>query len=57
MEQLLSILAVVALFLIRIGIPVIILITLGIVIDRWQSRREDEVRHELNKHANYGSAD
>jgi hypothetical protein len=51
MDEILSILAVVALFLIRIGIPVIILITLGIVIDRWQSRREEAVRRELNKHA------
>lgn len=51
MEQLLSILAVVVLFLVRIGIPVIILISLGLLIDRWQSHREDAVRRELNKHA------
>lgn len=51
MEQLLTILSVVVLFLIRIGVPVIILISLGILIDRWQSRREESVQRELNKPA------
>ncbi|MFN8447746.1 MAG: hypothetical protein U0521_03895 [Anaerolineae bacterium] len=51
MEQLLAILSVAALFLLRIGVPVLILISLGILIDRWQARREDAVRRELNKHA------
>jgi hypothetical protein len=51
MEQLLAILSVAALFFMRIGIPVIILIILGMVIDRWQATREDAVKREINKHA------
>jgi hypothetical protein len=51
MEQLLSIVSVAALFFVRIGIPVIVLIILGIVIDRWQATREDAVKREINKHA------
>ena len=37
MDEILVALAVAALFLIRIGVPVAILIVLGILIDRWQS--------------------
>jgi hypothetical protein len=51
MEQVLTTLGVALIFLIRIGVPVIILISLGIVIDRWQSRREKALRQEVNKHA------
>lgn len=51
MEQLLSILSVAALFFIRIGVPILILITLGILIDRWQASREDAVHRNINKHA------
>lgn len=28
-------------FLVRIGIPLLVLIILGVVIDRWQSSRDD----------------
>ncbi len=45
MIELSSVLAVLGLFMLRIGVPVVALITLGILIDRWQSRREKEVRH------------
>ncbi len=38
MNEILLALGVAALFLIRIGIPVAILVTLGILIDRWQSK-------------------
>jgi hypothetical protein len=51
MEQFLSILGVAALFFIRIGIPVVILITLGILIDRWQASREGPTRHDGSRHA------
>ena len=51
MEQLLTIISVAALFLIRIGVPVIVLIALGILVDRWQSRREEAVQKELSKRA------
>jgi hypothetical protein len=51
MEQLVMILSVAALFFIRMGIPVIVLITLGVLIDRWQSKRENALRRELDRHA------
>lgn len=37
MNEILLALGVAALFLIRIGIPVAVLVILGILIDRWQS--------------------
>jgi hypothetical protein len=40
MDQLLLTISVVALFLLRIGLPVIVLIAVGVVIDRWQTHRE-----------------
>jgi hypothetical protein len=51
MEQVLTILAVAALFFVRIGVPVLLLISLGLVIDHWQSKRDEAVRRELIKHA------
>jgi len=35
------ILNVTLMFLVRIGIPLLVLIILGVVIDRWQSSRDD----------------
>ena len=49
MEQLLTILAVAALFLIRIGVPVIVLISLGMLINRWQSKRDTALRREFSR--------
>lgn len=40
MENIVMIISVAALFLLRIGIPVILLVALGILIDRWQSHRD-----------------
>lgn len=51
MEQLLLVVSVVVMFLLRIGVPVILLLTIGVLIDRWQSKREKEVQHEIHKHA------
>ncbi len=51
MDQLLLTLSIVALFLIRLGVPVILLISVGVVIDRWQSKREQKVEQTLHKHA------
>ncbi len=48
MEHLLLVLSVTALFLIRIGVPVIVLISLGMLINRWQNRREATLRRELS---------
>jgi hypothetical protein len=44
-------LSVAVLFLLRIGIPVMLLVGLGILIDRWQSKREWDVEHKLHKHS------
>ncbi len=40
MNDLMMVLGVALLFLFRIGVPVILLVGLGILIDRWQSNRE-----------------
>ncbi len=51
MEQLLTIISVAGLFLIRIGVPVLVLLAVGLLVERWQSRREQALRQELSKHA------
>ncbi len=51
MEQLLLTLSVAALFLIRIGIPVIVLITVGVLVDHWQSKREKDAQQTTHKHS------
>jgi hypothetical protein len=51
MEQLLLVVSVAVMFIVRIGIPVILLLAIGILIDRWQSKREQEVQQEIHKHA------
>jgi hypothetical protein len=51
MDQLLLTLSIVALFLVRLGIPVILLISIGVVIDRWQSKREQRTQQTSHKHA------
>lgn len=40
MDDLLMVLNVAVLFILRIGVPVILLVSLGILIDRWQSNRD-----------------
>lgn len=47
MESVLLTLGVVAVFLVRVGIPVILLIALGMVIDRWQKHRNVEVQRNI----------
>lgn len=51
MDQLLLTLSIVALFLVRLGIPVILLISVGVIIDRWQSKREQKTQQTSHKHA------
>lgn len=46
MNEFLTVVSVVVLFLVRIGIPVILLVTLGLLIDRWQTQRE----HDIQRH-------
>lgn len=43
----LEILTVTGLFLLRVGIPVVMLVVLGILIDKWQTRREAELRRQM----------
>jgi hypothetical protein len=42
MDQLLLSLSVIGLFVLRIGVPMLILVGIGIAIDRWQSHREKQ---------------
>lgn len=51
MEQLLTIISVAGLFLVRIGVPVLVLLSVGLLVERWQSGREKALRQELSKHA------
>lgn len=44
MESLLIILSVIALFVLRIGVPVILLIAGGMIIERWQRHRELQIQ-------------
>lgn len=43
MDELITTLVVAVLFLIRIGVPVVLLVGLGVLIDRWQSKREADI--------------
>lgn len=49
MNELMMVVGVAGLFLLRIGIPVLLLIGVGLLIDRWQSKREDEMQREYRK--------
>ena len=51
MDQLLLTLSVAALFLVRIGVPVLVLITVGVLVDHWQSKREHDVQQQSHKHS------
>lgn len=50
MEGLLMTLGVALMFLVRIGVPVLVLIGLGILIDRWQSKKESEFAALYQQH-------
>ncbi len=50
MSELLTILSVAGLFLLRIGVPVLALIILGIVTERWQTNREDRLAEYYATH-------
>jgi hypothetical protein len=43
MDGVLAVLSVIALFMLRIGVPVLLLVALGIIVDRWQTRREEYI--------------
>ena len=48
MNELITILGVGGLFLIRIGIPIILLICLGLVLDRWQSKGRNKIERHVH---------
>jgi hypothetical protein len=48
MDDLLMVLSVAGLFLLRIGVPVMLLVGLGLLIDRWQSKRERDINTEAH---------
>ncbi len=54
MDGLLLTLGVIGLFLLRVGVPVLVLIVLGYAIDRWQSRREAEIERLYGQHSDNG---
>ena len=46
MADVTMVLSVAGLFLIRVGIPVLALVTVGILVDRWQKKREMALEKE-----------
>ena len=50
MIELGTVIGVIVLFVFRIGIPLALLIGLGVLIDRWQSKREEEVTQYRQTH-------
>ncbi len=50
MIELTTVLSVILLFVVRIGIPIAILMVLGVLVDRWQQKRAHEVEHYLEQH-------
>jgi hypothetical protein len=49
MEQVELVLSIVLMFVVRLGIPVLVLILIGTLIDRIQSRREKQLPHIPHK--------
>lgn len=43
MNEVLAVLSVVGLFVLRIGVPVLLLVALGILVDRWQNKRDEYI--------------
>jgi hypothetical protein len=50
MIELQTVLSVVVLFMVRIGIPILLVVALGILVDRWQSRRDAEAEQYRQEH-------
>jgi hypothetical protein len=55
MQDISLILEIALLFFLRIGFPVLALIALGVVIDRWQTRREAAIRQRYETVDDTGS--
>lgn len=48
MQDIQLVLSVAVMFFLRIGIPLLVLIVLGTLIDRWQTNRENEIRQRYD---------
>lgn len=48
MQEIQLIVSVAVMFFLRIGIPLLVLIVLGTLIDRWQTNRENEIRQRYD---------
>ena len=48
MSDLLLILSVVLMFFLRIGIPILALVVLSVIVNRWQTQREDYIREHYH---------
>lgn len=46
-----AILSVAALFILRVGLPIVLLVLLGVVVDRWQKRRDDQLKAHYAQNA------
>lgn len=51
MTQFELVLSVIGLFMLRIGIPLLLLIVLGTIIDRWQSKHHEAARQQREQQA------
>ena len=44
MDSILEVVVIAGLFLLRIGVPLVILVILGLAIDRWQNHRDEQIK-------------
>lgn len=44
-----EIIAIAVLFIVRVGVPVLALVFLGIMIDRWQTNREAQIKRQYKR--------
>jgi len=51
MSDILLTLSVVLMFFLRIGIPILALVILGVIINRWQTKRENDIREHYHNEA------
>ena len=48
----LEVLAVAGMFFVRVGLPIILLVLLGLLVDRWQRNREEHIRQYYQPNTN-----
>lgn len=49
MAEISLVIGVIGLFFVRIGVPIILLVILGTLIDRWQTRQQEENRKAFER--------